>query len=165
MSRQLPAPPFEASMLATHSMPICLLQPASVPRSSRSWSPPPHCSSEHVSTLPRSRSPPSLRSQPYGVRAVETATLDVAGDHPFFNGGLSVCAKWVALYNTAARNSIWWHAGDARGVRTLENVERLEDEEKVGHHHAMATLTKTRSGAMAKLQTVGERWDLSTARC
>jgi hypothetical protein len=91
MSRQQPAPPFEASMLATHLMPIGVLQPVSVPRSSRSWSPPPHCSSEHVSTLPRrsSRSPPPPRSQPYGVRAVETATLDVAGDYTL-TGVLSV---------------------------------------------------------------------------
>jgi hypothetical protein len=50
-------------------------------------------------------------------------------------------------------------------VRTLENIERLQDEKKVGHHHGLATLTKNRSGAIAKLQTVGERWILSNTRC
>ena len=164
MSQQLPATSFEASMLTNHSMPIGVLQPASVPRSSRSWSPPPHCSSEHVSNLPRrsSRSPPPPRSQPYGVRAVETATLDVAGDYPC-TGVLSVRTglPCITLHVIQFR----WHAADARAVRTLENIERLEDEEMVGHHHALATLTKTRSGAIAKLQTVGERWDLSTTRC
>jgi hypothetical protein len=33
----------------------------------------------------------------------------------------------------------------------------MEEEEKIGHHHALVTLTKTHSGAIAKLQTVGER--------
>ena len=43
-------------------------------------------------------------------------------------------------------------------MHTLEKVEHLmEKEEKVGHHHAMVTLTKTHTGALAKLETVGER--------
>ncbi len=43
-------------------------------------------------------------------------------------------------------------------LRCVETVEHLmEEEERAGHHHSLITLTKTHSGEIAKLQTVGER--------
>jgi hypothetical protein len=45
-------------------------------------------------------------------------------------------------------------------LRCAETVEHLmEEEERAGHHHSLITLTKTHSGEIAKLQTVGERCD------
>ena len=45
-------------------------------------------------------------------------------------------------------------------LRCAETVEHLmEEEERAGHHHCLITLTKTHSGEIAKLQTVGERCD------
>ena len=45
-------------------------------------------------------------------------------------------------------------------LRCAETVEHLmEEEERAGHQHSLRTLTKTHSGEIAKLQTVGERCD------
>ena len=43
-------------------------------------------------------------------------------------------------------------------IHALEGVEHtMEEEDKIGHHHPLVMLTKTHTGAVAKLQTVGER--------